>query len=174
MFVIIGSLGLATVMSLLTPLLQYFRFLYLIPVLCLLIALGSAKFHRVKLGSSRFVGKWLVLTGFLAFSFAYLLIPNFHREDWKSLTKSLPRKPEIYMITSSADPIKYYKSDLKIKDLKNIPKKINKKEFFVLPYTADIHGVNYRKRLAEQKFSLVEKKAYRGIILERWRRYNAM
>lgn len=125
-FVFWASLLVGLVFSLFTPMFQYFRFLYLIPFFCLII--GKSRFYSF---------------AFLLFSLVYLLIPGLHREDWKTLTKTLPS--DIYMILSAADPISYYRPDIKIHNLQTeIP---NQKEIVVLPYISEIHGVDYQSRL---------------------------
>ena len=160
-YLLISPIILGILFSFFSPLLQYFRFLYLVPIMSVLLAMGGAKFHRVG-------GMWLVLTGFIIWSLVYLLNPNFHREDWKSLVKSLPKKARVFMVASSSDPVKYYKNDLTVVDLKNLPEKIKDQEFYVIPYTADIHGIDYVKILGNRNFILIGKESFRGLILEKW------
>jgi len=120
------SLLIGMVFSLFTPMFQYFRFLYLIPFLCLIVK--KSYFFTII---------------FFTFSLVYLLIPSFHREDWKSLVPTLP--PDIYMIISAVDPVNYYRPDVKIHNLSlEIP---TSSEITVLPYIAEIHGVDYISRL---------------------------
>lgn len=167
-FLVIGSLGSGILFSFFSPLLQYFRFIYLVPIFSMLMALGSAKFHR-------FGGKRLVLTGYLIFSAVYLLNPNFHREDWKSLAKAIPKNQPIYIVYSSSDPVRYYRDDIKIIDLKFLSEiKVSQQEIYVIPYTAEIHGINYQKKLAARKYKLDQLIVYRGVTLEKWKRYNTM
>jgi len=157
----IFPLFLGLIVSFFTPLLQYFRFLYLVPIMAILLSFSlSSKADRQPRG--------LMIAGFLVFSAVYLLIPKFHREDWKSLVKSLPETQTVYMITSSSDPLKYYNDNLKINELKNLNNEKLSKEIIIIPYTADIHGVNYQKTLQEKKYKLVDKKVLRNIYLERW------
>lgn len=143
--------------SFFTPLLQYFRFLYLIPLLSLLLALGATKqVYRVTL-----------LVGFFIWSSMYLLNPNNYREDWKSLTKSLKTK-EVYMIPSSSDPLLYYDSSKKINDLKKMSVPEDKKSIVVIPYTADIHGLQYENTLIQLGFHRKSKVAVRQLFYELW------
>lgn len=119
-WLIIGTLGMGAVVSVWTPMLQYFRFIYLIPLMAILI--GKNK---------------IVAAGFLGFSLIYLLIPKFHREDWKGLVKSLSKDIPVYMVESASDPIKYYNPEIKI---------INKpeKNMVVIPYLMDIYQIDYK------------------------------
>lgn len=148
--------------SFFTPLLQYFRFLYLIPILAILLSLSQ--------------GRVFILTaGFLAFSLVYLLMPQFHREDWKSLVKNLPESKPVYMITSSSDPLRYYSKKINIKDLADLNEMSTEavdmaENMIVIPYTADIHGIDYKKQLEKKSYKLIDKKNFRGLELEYWTR----
>lgn len=59
------------------PMMMYFRFLYLIPVMSLLLALT--------IGNKKNTVGYLMLFFYSAFSLAYLALPQFHREDWKEI-----------------------------------------------------------------------------------------
>src|SRR3989344_916849 len=159
LFVLPLIFGLAA--SFFTPLLQYFRFLYLLPVMSLLIALGS-------------VGKWqkyLVAGGMLIFSLLYLLFPPFHREDWKSLAAILERKQQpVYMVESAADPLGYYSSYLQINDLAQISLVKLSSSVIVIPYVADVHGINYQQSLTDYGFKLIKHEAVREIDWQEWQR----
>jgi len=87
----------------------------------------------------------LVFIGFLSWSLFYLLNPQFHREDWKNLAQILKNgKAPIYMILSSSDPLKYYAPELEVRDLRRLGSLGGLgREIIIIPYTTDIHGVNY-------------------------------
>ncbi len=143
------SLFIAFIFSLFTPMFQYFRFLYLIPFLCLI--LKKNYFYT-------FI--------FFIFSLIYLFNPTFHREDWQLLSASL--KSPVYIIESVADPVKYYRSDLKINDLKTILPTENL--ITVLPYASEIHGYDYRQKLLSQNYQLVKETSYRELKTEIWQK----
>jgi uncharacterized membrane protein len=124
---------LGSIISFFTPLLQYFRFIYLIPLMCLLLVNKSYKSNKIYV---------ILAFGFLFWSFLYLFIPSFHREDWKSLSFYLKKNKikEVYMIPSSSDPLIYYYPQIKINSLKNcqngkyswsLPKLFNDKKIFL-------------------------------------------
>ncbi len=145
----VAPLVLGFVFSFFTPLLQYFRFIYLIPLYALLMVLGiSEKYRRA-----------MYLAVFVLTSFIYLLLPRYHRENWKVLAQTIKPDVPVYMIYSSSDPLQYYlnaynnKAD--IKDLKQISGE-KKKMIVVVPYTSDIHGVSYK--------DILIKKGYKNII----------
>lgn len=159
-YLLIFPIFLGFVTSFFTPLLQYFRFIYLIPVFAIL--LSNSKLARFK--------KLILTLGFLTFSLVYLLLPQFHREDWKSLAKSLPKNIPIYMISSSSDPVKYYNYNIKINQLKSLSYESKEGEKVIISYTADIHGVNYKRILEDKKYILSNKKVFRGLELEYWKK----
>lgn len=178
-FVILGSLIdrrlaiifavpilLGLIVSFFAPMLQYFRFQFLLPVMSLLIMLGIenyvigkkkkglfAFFKREK--SKRFIDHLKenavveVLIGmFLFLSLLTLLVPQYRREDWKSLTKSIPQGQSVYMIISSADAFTYYAPRSKVHDLRNLENDwFYERQVYVIPYTADIYGLKYEETL---------------------------
>lgn len=152
--------------SFVTPLLQYFRFLYLIVPMSLLLAIGADKKWQ----------RYLLLTGFLIFSLIYLINTQFHREDWKSLAKSLPNNVTVYAISSSMDALKFYKNDsgFMIHDLRSLEKPVNSltrelvNNLIVIPYTSEIYGLDYKTKLIEKKYLLKKIENFRGLSYEYW------
>ena len=118
---------------------------------------------------------WILANGFLIFSLIYLLNPAFHREDWKNLVKNLPKDKPVYMIKASSDPVKYYQNDLKVKELTLLrPMSYGgqgklEKEIIVIPYTADIYGLDYKKSLTKSGYQQKEVKNFRELSFEIWR-----
>lgn len=167
-FFLITPLFLGIIFSISSPLLQYFRFQYLIIFLSLLVAyscsiIPNQKFKKIIYST--------IVSGSLAFSLIYLFVPQFHREDWKSLTKAAAQENlPIYMITSSSDPLKYYAPNLNTKSLKEINSSSNlPSPIIVIPYTADIHGVNYAEVLNNKDKIKITVRNFRGLQYEVWR-----
>jgi len=153
------------IISFFTPLLQYFRFIYLIPLMCLLLVNKSYKSNKIYM---------ILAFGFLFWSFLYLFVPSFHREDWKSLSFYLKKNKikEIYMIPSSFDPLIYYYPQIKINSLKNCQNgsfSLKKEKVFVIGYTAEIYGVDY-KNCFKNNYQLVKEKNFRQITLEEYQK----
>jgi uncharacterized membrane protein len=153
------------IISFFTPLLQYFRFIYLIPLMCLLLVNKSYKSNKIYM---------ILAFGFLFWSFLYLFIPFFHREDWKSLSFYLKKNKikEVYMIPSSSDPLIYYYPKIKINSLKNCQNgsfSLKKEKVFVIAYTAEIYGVDY-KNCFKNNYQLVKEKNFRQITLEEYQK----
>ncbi|MFZ2152472.1 MAG: glycosyltransferase family 39 protein [Microgenomates group bacterium] len=140
------TLGIGVIFSMFTPMLQYFRFVYLIPLMGL--AIKENKYISI---------------GFLIWGLIYIANLSFHREDWKSLSRDLPEK--VYMIDSFADPVKYYKTDIQISDIRS---PIVEKNITVISYGETIHGVDHVKILTEKGYKLVETKSYRELTKEIW------
>ena len=149
-----GVVGVAA--SFITPLLSYFRFLFLAIPLSLLLSYSP---KRV----------WIV-GGFLLWSVLYLLVPAFHREDWKGLAASLPavgrlRRPEvgvIYGIPSSLDGLRYYAPQTHIRDIRTA----RQESMVVVPYTFPIYGID----AATYGYTVTNTILYRGVSLEYWSR----
>ena len=156
-FLFICPLVLGFLISFWTPLLQYFRFIYLIPILAILLSYSRKN-------------RWLMVTGFTIFSLVYLLLPQFYREDWKGLAVHLDSRAPVYMILPSADTLKYYRKDLVIYDLQNISDKAIEKNIVVIPYTTAIYGLDYKTMLKNKNYKLTEVISYRNLTVEYWQR----
>lgn len=159
-FLFVTPLILGTIFSFFSPLMQYFRFLYLIPIMSLGIIYGIKKNFY----------KYFLTIGFLVFSLIYLINPVMHREDWKNLSKELKKTDTVYIIDSFSDPVKYYRNDIKIEDLKS--DKISGKEITVIPYGEEIHGIDHNKKLEELGYKKTETKSFREVVLEKWLKTN--
>jgi uncharacterized membrane protein len=162
---------LGVIFSFWSPLLQYFRFIYLIPFLSILLTLGisSDRFNFIK--KYRTIILTTVLTGMVCFSFLYLINTQLHREDWQSLTKKIKLENlPVYMIASSSDPVKYYQPSIKIHALKNIQDNLNdNKKVVIIPYTSQIHGLDYKSKLKNKGYEKINTKSFRLLQYEIWR-----
>jgi len=148
---------LAIVFSIKSPLLQYFRFLYLVPIMVLILAInGDKKWQKI-----------LISGGFLVFSLIYLLNSNYYREDWKSVAQELNNQKSVYMVESFGDPLKFYNQNIKINDIRE---EINGDEIYVIPYGEIIHGVDHQKILENLGYKMVSQKDFREVELEKWRK----
>ncbi|MDD4026613.1 MAG: glycosyltransferase family 39 protein [Candidatus Shapirobacteria bacterium] len=152
---------LAILFSIKSPLLQYFRFLFLVPIMALILAINANKFWQ----------KILVVGGFLIFSLAYLLNPNYYREDWKGVVKKISDgrsqilDKTVYMIGSFGDPVKYYRPDIQISDIRS---PIEGRQIWVIPYGEAIHGINSEEILKKLGYKKTSEENFREIKLENW------
>ena len=156
-------LVLGTVFSFISPLLQYFRFQFLLVFFSILIGVSASRLKSD-------IYKYAIVAGFVAWSLLYLLVPQFHREDWKLLAQSLKKEREpIYMIESSSDPIRYYSPSVRTKPLRDIVYgEYQGEDIVVIPYTADIHGINYSIILQGNNLCR-EIIPFRGLTYEKWK-----
>lgn len=154
LFLFFSPIFLGVIFSFFTPLLQYFRFIYLLPIMTILLA-SSTNTTIIRI---------IVAGGFIIFSSAYLLNPQYHREDWKSLVKNLPTN-KVYAVASSKDPVLFYNSKILVED---ISKPKNEKELIIIPYAVEIYGVDYRSDLTKRNFKLLDTKSFRGVSFEKW------
>jgi len=141
------SLGLGMLVSFKMPMLQYFRFLYLAPIM--LLCLKKKKY---------------LVWGFLGWSLVYLLMPQFHRENWKDLTEELGN--EVWMVADKSDPVTYYRPEVKIRDLKT--EKAEAEKIEVIPYAIEVHGLDYEKKLNDWGYQRVAEKSFREMKKEWW------
>jgi len=147
---------LGIIFSFKSPLLQYFRFLYLVPILALILAL-SIKNKIVR---------YFLVGGFLIFGGMYLLNQNMYREDWKGLVADLDVNENTYMIGSFSDPIKYYNPEIKIKDIKKIDPSEDK--ITVIPFGGAVHGIDFFQKLKNLGYHRTLERSYRENKLEKW------
>ncbi|GIW64606.1 MAG: hypothetical protein KatS3mg092_0539 [Patescibacteria group bacterium] len=166
LFFLIFPIILGFLFSIFVPMLNYFKFLYLLPFFVIYLSYITV-FTKEKFNL-------YILFIFIFFSFVYLFIPYFHREDWKSLASYLQKNKikKIYMITSSFDPLIYYDKKIKVISLKNLCDRdifLNNEKIYVIPYKAEIWGVDYKKCLQLQGKNQLSSVNFRGLSLEYYR-----
>jgi uncharacterized membrane protein len=150
LFLVLAPLLLATGLSVKLPMMQYFRFLYLLPLVAMILA--TAKWRG-----------WLLIL-MAVFSATYLTNPRFYREDWKAAAKSL--EGEVVMIASVSDPVKYYSPKTEIVDLGEFFG--GEREVTLIPYASEIHGINYRAAMEKMGYFKTGENDYRGVVVEQW------
>lgn len=157
------------------PMMMYFRFLYLIPVMSILLTFSVSSSKPRELNgrverSYNDIKNILILVIFMAFSLLYLLNPQFHREDWKNLSQALMSQTPVYMILPSSDPISYYRDDILVFELRDI-KKMNLPEHInVIPYTSEIYGLDYVDMLQAVGCMKEMQSSFRGgLVIEKWK-----
>ena len=155
---LILPLILGLLFSIKVPMLQYFRFQYLVIPLSILMAMVG-QLRGLPL-------RYILIIFFVLFSFMYVMNSNNYREDWKGISKNLPET--VYMIGSFADPVKYYRGDIKIIDIKlNQP---TEKSFIYIPYGEVIHGFDHKELFAKIGYKKIQEKSFREITYEEWQR----
>lgn len=166
------------IISFWVPMMQYFRFLYLIVPMSILVAvsiipirqLDHLTFFRFLDFARNDVLRYFIIVGFFLFSLAYLLLPQFHREDWKSLAHDIKSTQPVYMILPSSDPVVYYRNDLMVYELRDIRSLALPETIQVIPYVSEIYGYNYNAELTKKGCIKTNESTYRGpVILEEWK-----
>lgn len=158
-FFFLYPIVIATLFSFFTPLLQYFRFVYFIPVLSVLLALGAGNLKH----------RYILLAGFVIFSCIYLLFPQHHREDWKTLAKTLKPNESVFIIPSFSDPVRYYNTSIRFYDLHDLAK-THLDTVVVVPYGESIYGIDHAKVLQQKGYVKYDERSERGVSVEYWRR----
>ena len=136
------------------PVLSYFRLLFLLPAFYLLLANYSKKIIYFYLGLN------------LICSAVYLFNPAFHREDWKSLSRTLVQKNSanqpVVMIAAVNAPLKYYYAG-DIFDYSDIDQ-LSVSEFWLVPYAEPIFDPNLtlRQKIADLGYGEVFQTTFRG------------
>jgi hypothetical protein len=156
-WLMIAPLILGLLFSFKSPMMQYFRFLYLIPVLNLLLADEKNKILKI-----------ILTAGMVIFSLMYLLNPKMYREDWKGVVASIGNGEKIYMIGSFSDPIKFYNPTILIKDITKIDPTEDK--IILIPYGEIIHGIDMNEKMARFGYKMVKQNEFREIITEEWQK----
>ena len=155
------------IVSITMPMMMYFRFLYLVPVMSLLI---GTQIEKAIVGQIKIPIGYIILFLYCVFSSTYLFVPSFHREDWKSLSKKIDTHIPVYMIVPSSDPIAYYSSDTSVYELRSLGSSRLSEDIYVIPYTAQLYGFEYVKLLELNGCIKDSQSSFRGdLILEKWK-----
>lgn len=126
----IVPLAAGVVFSIFSPLLSYFRFLYVLIPFSIALAIGLKDKLRIP-----------VFSIVLLFSCVYLFVPSYHRENWKELARSIPKGMAVYAIPSSMDALRYYRPHIHVYDIRTLAHTPTPKTFVIIPYTSEIYGV---------------------------------
>jgi len=156
----IVPLLLALCISFFIPMMQYFRFIYLIPIMSLLLA---------KTIDTQRTLRALILGIFVVFTCIYVFNAGFYREDWKGLVKDVDIRIPVYMILPSSDPVIYYNSSISLFEIRNMQNINVPAHIQVIPYVEDIYGFDHSAILKEKGCVKTKETTYRGpLSLEEW------
>lgn len=192
-FLFTFPLTIGLIISFWFPMMQYFRFLYLIVPMSILLACSvipvktgiqkkawipvfAGMTERLQKAILKFQGvthgvvNVAIILCFCIFTFVYLLLPQFHREDWKTAVKAINPVHPVYMILPSSDPVSYYRKDLTLFELRDISTISLPETVQVIPYVSEIYGFNYVLELEKKGCIKESDSTYRGpVILEVWK-----
>ena len=141
-----------------SPLLQYFRFIYLLPIVAIILSINvTSRRNKILIGGI-----------YLIFTLIYLLNPHFHREDWQVVAQTLHPGQNVYMIASFSDPLKFYQPEVNIIDSKTQTPTEN--NLLVIPYGEIIHDLNHHQILTKLGYTQNSKHNFREITVSEWSR----
>lgn len=142
------------------PMMQYFRFLFVIPIMSILLEKGVEKKQYIRVG---------MICLYVVFSLIYLFGAQFHREDWKKLVQSINPMQPVFIIIPSSDPLLYYNSSLLPQELRTIEKAQLSGRIQIIPYGEEIYGYDHTAILEKKGCIKETRSTYRGpLILEEW------
>lgn len=148
-------LALAVLVSLKIPLLQYFRFLYLLPALYILLTIGITKFKK----SYQPLIVIFILIINLTCALIYLSTPKFQREDWRKMVSFIQirdPKPVVVILKPVQAPFVYYDQ--------NKSEIVNYQEIEKIRFEKGIWLVKYAQPIFEPQNQTEEKLKKYGFI----------
>lgn len=159
---LLGTILLASLISLFVPVYSYFRLLFLVPLYLSLLA--TALSQSPKLISYLVLGSQLVFTGI------YLFSPHFHHENWRGLTNYLSAQADgIVAMPSLAQnaPLEYYQLSLPLTEIKN-KEILEDSPVFYIRYLEDVFDGNRegRANLEESGYTLTKEVSFTSLPLE--------
>ncbi len=148
--IMIIPVALAAIVSWRLPMMQYFRFIYLVIPMAVILAASKMRMAVI------------LIFGF--FGITYLTVDKFHREDWRSLAKEAGEK--VVMVAGVSDPIKYYSPQTKVIDLAGFSG--GEPTIKLIPYASEIHGIDWQKKMTDLGYKKKDEMHFRGVFWERW------
>jgi uncharacterized membrane protein len=162
---LIVPLALGALLSIKVPVFQYFRFLFTVPALYLLLVWGATclrkQYQGVVIGSLLLVN--LISSGI------YLFNPQFHREDWRSAVAYLQKQdatPKVIILRPVAAPFWYYdRESSQMYDYSEIDQVRFEKRVWLITYAQPIFEPQNRteQRLHQYGFEEVTARDFRGV-----------
>ncbi|MBI3103826.1 glycosyltransferase family 39 protein [Candidatus Daviesbacteria bacterium] len=171
---IVIPLALATLISFVVPVYNYFRVLYVLPAFIILLSLGILSFESKK----KYIFLSAVVLIELFCALVYLLNPAYQREDWKGLVNYFENLDSIILFESSGTlpPFDYYaKGRLKAKGaLKDFPIRDERgvvdledgeKDVYLVDYLVQISDPDrlVAKKLTGLGYNVSDTKDFRGV-----------
>lgn len=166
-----GPLILGALIGIKIPIFIYFRFIFVLPALILLLAKGIN-------GLKGKMGIWIkygLIVIYSSFSLLYLFNPNYHRENWKGAIAELHKlddKPTVIIHPAVRPPFDYYdRNESTVLNFADLRLTINDlPSVWYFPYAQPIFDSNDKTR--EMLFLLglerVYEKHFNGVTLEKW------
>lgn len=144
------------------PVVVYFRLLFVLPGILILVAIGSEKLSQNLF--LPFLVLFLLIN--IMFNYRYFTNPRFHREDWRSFAKFVSDDSElVYVANSQKEGIVYYKPEQEISYYPEI--KFTKEKILLMRYVADIYDPKDKARqmVEDRGFIKIAEHDFNGIVV---------
>ena len=161
-------LALGIIISIKVPIFSYFRFLFIVPAFCLILASGTKRFPIGVI--------FISLVSILSITI-FNLNPHFHREDWRAAVAYMENRPGLVVMPSLAQdaPLIYYSKNLAITDSKNLNHEILDLvhplgNIYIIRYVQEIFDPKDigRGKIESRGFKKVEEKDFNGVLIWRY------
>jgi hypothetical protein len=177
LFWLILPVALGWVISFFIPVYSYFRFLFALPALYILLACGILLFRSAK---ARIILASVVLLIGLTSQFIFWVNPRFHREDWRSAVSYIEAQSRnqnvacVFVNLAQTAPFKYYSKNVQILGPHDWQDK-NLNTIWLSRYVQPIFDSsdNLRKEIENQGFVKVEEKDFNGVVFWRYQKVYA-
>jgi mannosyltransferase len=149
------------------PTLSYFRFIFCLPALYILIAEGIDKLSKYK-----YVFLATVLIMNLSSSMYYLLTPRFQREDWRAAARSIGTDIIVMPVSSQTEALEYYGKGKQIVNINNFNG--GQKEIWLSRYVWQVFDPKdlARKKLESLGYNKVEESNFNGVVFYKYESRN--
>lgn len=165
---LVVPLILGITVSFFTPIMQYFRFLFLLPAFYLLLIFGLVGLRKKTLS---YLATGLIILNFIA-SGVYLVNDKFHREDWKKAVSFIhERNPsaKVVILKPVQAPFWFYdQSKSRFIDYQGIEKVRYEKNLWLVKYAQPIFDPEniIEKSLLDYGFVEVSQNHFRGVTIK--------
>lgn len=150
-------LVLGMVVSLVVPIYSYFRFLFVVPAFCLILALGTNKNLKLVIP--------ILIVSVVSLSI-FNLFPKFQRENWRDLVAYVGSGVVFMPSVAQSAPLTYYDSKIKVYDKNSIPVN-NFQSIYLIRYVQEIFDPadSLKNYLETNNYKQVEQKNFNGVIV---------
>ncbi len=162
---LIVPIGLGILISIKIPILNYFRFLFVLPALYLILASGLQSIKNKRVRVTLLV---IVVALNLFFSGIYLFNKNYWREDWRSAALFIGHNVVIFPAESQREAYLYYNPDAKIVEPNDLGKR--EKEVFLIRYAQPISDPSdlTRKTVEGLGYKMQQELDFNGVVVWRY------
>jgi len=167
-FWLVLPVALGWIISFFIPVYSYFRFLFALPALYILLACGILLFKSAK---ARIILASVVLLIGLTSQFIFWVNPRFHREDWRAAVSYIENQSEsqnaaaVFVNLAQVAPYQYYARAVPFYGPSNWLDK-NLQTIWLARYVQPIFDPNdnVRKEIEIAGFAKIEEKDFNGVV----------